>query len=121
MCTPTDQSSTEDKDRFYLELEGVMANTNRLTIVMGDFNASISNSVQGVVGSLGLSTEQMIMVRDWCSLLALMGLHHKHFVSPQTYPPDDMIFTRPKSLSKSQRLCISETTTTTISARHMCV
>ena len=52
---PTDQSSTEDKDQFYSDLDGVMTNANGLTIVMGDFNAAISDSVQGVTGPHGLS------------------------------------------------------------------
>ena len=29
---PTDQSSAEDKDSFYLELKGIMANANGLTM-----------------------------------------------------------------------------------------
>ena len=48
---PTDQSSTEDKDHFYCELESVMTRANGLTMVMGDFNAAIGETVQGVVGS----------------------------------------------------------------------
>ena len=52
---PTVQSSTEDKDHFYSDLDGVMTNANGLTIVMGDFNAAISDSVQGVTGPHGLS------------------------------------------------------------------
>lgn len=42
---PIDQSSTENKDQFYSDLDGVMTNANGLTIVMGDFNAAISDSV----------------------------------------------------------------------------
>ena len=49
---PTDQSSTEDKDQFYLDLDCVMTTAIGLTIVMGDFNAAIGESVQGVVGCL---------------------------------------------------------------------
>ena len=41
---PTDQSSTEDKDQFYSDLDGVMTNANGLTIVMGDFNTAITVS-----------------------------------------------------------------------------
>ena len=52
---PTDQSSTEDKDLFYSDLEGVTTNVNRLVIVMGDFNTTISDSVEDVVGPHGLS------------------------------------------------------------------
>ena len=47
---PTEDSSEEDKEQFYLELDGVMRKTNGLTMIMGDFNASIGKSVQGVVG-----------------------------------------------------------------------
>ena len=51
---PTDQSSTEDKDLFYSDLEGVTTNTNGLIIVMGEFNTAISDNVEGVVGPHGL-------------------------------------------------------------------
>ena len=53
---PTDQSNAEDKDLFYSDLDSVMTNANGLIIVMGDFNAAISDSVQGGVGPHGLST-----------------------------------------------------------------
>ena len=52
---PTDQSSTEDKDLFYSDLESVTTNANGLVIVMGDFNAAISDCVEGMVGPHGLS------------------------------------------------------------------
>ena len=56
---PTDQSSTEDKDHFYCELESVMTSANGLIIVMGNFNAVIGETVQGVVGphELGRKTD----------------------------------------------------------------
>ena len=52
---PTDQSSTVDKDLFYSDLESVTTNATGLVIVMGDFNAPISDSVECVVGPHGLS------------------------------------------------------------------
>ena len=45
----TEQSSTEDKDHFYCELESVMTRAKGLTMVMGDFNAAVGETVQGVV------------------------------------------------------------------------
>ena len=45
---PTDQSSAENKDQFYSELDCVMNTANGLTMVMRDFNAAISGTVQGV-------------------------------------------------------------------------
>lgn len=41
VCAPTDQSSTEDKDHFYFDLESAMTRANGLTIVMGDFYVAI--------------------------------------------------------------------------------
>ena len=54
---PTDQSSVEAKEHFYSDLDHVMANANRLTMVMGDFSATCGESVQGVVGSHGLGRQ----------------------------------------------------------------
>ena len=51
---PNNQCSTEDKDHFYCDLRSVMTRANSLTIVMGDFNAAIGETVQGVVGPHGL-------------------------------------------------------------------
>ena len=52
---PTEQSSTEDKDLYYSGQESVTTNANGLVIVMGDFNAAISDCVEGVIGHHGLS------------------------------------------------------------------
>ena len=53
---PTEQSSMEEKDQFYTDVGCAMNLTaHGLTIVMGDFNAAISKSIQGVVGPYGLS------------------------------------------------------------------
>ena len=51
---PTDQDSTEEKDRFYSDLDRVMSNGNGLAMVMGDFNASVSERMKRVVGPHGL-------------------------------------------------------------------
>ena len=53
---PTEQSSIEEKDQFYTDLDCTMSLTTLgLTVVMGNFNAAISESTQGVVGPYGLS------------------------------------------------------------------
>ena len=51
---PTDHSSTEDKDLFYRNLASALSRGNGLAIFMGDFNKTISETVQGVVGPHGL-------------------------------------------------------------------
>ena len=51
---PTDQCRTEEKDHFYSDLDSVMTRANSLTIVMGDFNATVGEAVQKVVGPRGL-------------------------------------------------------------------
>ena len=47
---PTEDIKEENKEQFYSELDGVMHKVNGLTMVMGDFNASIGESVGGVIG-----------------------------------------------------------------------
>ena len=54
---PTEQNSVEGKDQFYSDLDYAMGSANGLVMVMGDFNAAISESVQGVVGPHGLSRQ----------------------------------------------------------------
>ena len=51
---PTDQDSKEEKDQFYSDLDRVMSNGNGLAMVMGDFNASVSERMKRVVGPHGL-------------------------------------------------------------------
>ena len=53
-CAPTDQDCAEEKDLFYSDLNSVMTNSNGLVMVMGDFKASVSERVRGVVGLYGL-------------------------------------------------------------------
>ena len=55
---PTDQSSVKVKKHFYSDLVHVMANANGLTMVMGNCNATLGETVLGVVGphSLGKQT-----------------------------------------------------------------
>ena len=54
---PTNQASEEMKDQFYAALDGVMTRTNGPTLIIGDFNASLGDSVPGIVGPHGLSKE----------------------------------------------------------------
>ena len=51
---PTDQDYAQEKDLFYSDLDCVMSNGSGLVMVMGDFNASVSERVRGVVGPYGL-------------------------------------------------------------------
>ena len=54
----TDQSSVEVKEHFYSDLDHVMANANCLTHgVMWDFNATLDETMQGVVGLHGLGRQ----------------------------------------------------------------
>ena len=43
---PTDQDCTEEKDQFHSDLDRVMSNGNRLAMVTGDFNASVSERMK---------------------------------------------------------------------------
>ena len=65
---PTNQTSEEVKEQFYADLEGVMTKTNGLTMVLGDFNASIGDSVPGVVGPVVWERKQVTMGRSTLSL-----------------------------------------------------
>ena len=52
---PTNQHNDEEKDEFYNDLDNTLSRGNGLVIIMGDFNASISESVPGVAGTHALS------------------------------------------------------------------
>ena len=47
---PTIQKTVEDKEEFCSDLDRVVSRISELAMVMGDFNAAIGESVQGVVG-----------------------------------------------------------------------
>ena len=47
---PTNQASEEMKDQFYADFDEVMTKTNGLTMVLGDFNASLGDNVPGIDG-----------------------------------------------------------------------
>ena len=51
---PTDQDSTEEKDRFCSDLDRVISNGNGLAMVMADFIASVSERMKRVVESHGV-------------------------------------------------------------------
>ena len=92
---PTDQSSTEDKDLFYLDLESVTTNANEFVIVMGDFNSAISDSVEGVVGPHGLSRgtndngERLVSFASGNDLTITNSLFpHKCIHQASWYPPN---------------------------------
>ena len=54
---PTNQASEELKDQFHAALDVIMTKTNGLTMILGDFNASLGDSVPGIGGPLGLRKE----------------------------------------------------------------
>lgn len=69
---PTNQDSNEEKDKFYEDLNCVVSRGNEKVMVMGDFNASVSDDkLHGVVGLYGLRSKASEMVKDWCHLHVL--------------------------------------------------
>ena len=48
---------SEEMNLFYAALHGVMTKTNGLTLILEDVNASLGDSVPGIVGPHGLSKE----------------------------------------------------------------
>ena len=92
---PTDQSSTEDKDLFYRNLELTLNRGNGLAIIMGDFNATISETVQGVVGPHGLGRRTTDNGERLVSFASTNGLcitstmfSHKRIHQATWYPPN---------------------------------
>ena len=53
---PTNQDSTEEKDQFYEDLNCIVTRGNGQVMVMGNFNALVSEKLHGVVGPHGLET-----------------------------------------------------------------
>ena len=92
---PTEDSSEEDKEQFYLELDGVMRKANGLTMVMGNFNATIGESVKGVVGPHALERRTS---RNGERLVSFTSAHgmcvtntvfpHKSIHQHSWYPPN---------------------------------
>ena len=92
---PTEDSSEDDKEQFYSELDGVMRKANGLTMVMGDFNASIGESVQGVVGSHALGKRASSNEKKLVSFACAHGMcmtntvfPYKHIYQYSWYPPN---------------------------------
>ena len=92
---PTNQSSVEDKEQFYSDLDTVMTRTGGLTIVMGDFNATLGESVLGVIGNHGLSRQTSDNGERLMSFASGNGLcivntlfPHKQIHQATWYPPD---------------------------------
>ena len=54
---PTNQDSNEEKDKFYEDLNYVVSRGNGNVMVIGDFNASVSDRLHGVVGPYGLRSK----------------------------------------------------------------
>ena len=92
---PTDQDCAEMQDRFYSDLDCVMNNGNGLVMVMGDFNASVSEGVKGVVGPYGLGNRTSDNGERLVSFASTHGLcitntffPHKRIHTASWYPPD---------------------------------
>ena len=119
--TPTDQSSMEDKDQFSSDLDCVITTANGLTIVMGDFNAAIGESVQGVVGCHGLTESTSDNGKRLMSFASVHGL----CITNTMFPTNR--FTRQHSTHQipmpnlHQGLRAGKAETQTISPGHSCV
>ena len=91
----TEHSSTEDKDHFYCELESVMTRAKGLTIVLGDFNAAVGETVQGVVRLHRLGRKTNDNVERLVSFATSNGMciantlfPHKSIHQTTWYPPN---------------------------------
>ena len=91
---PTDQDSTEEKDQFYSDLDRVMRNGNGLVMVMGDFNASVSERMKRVGGPHGLGRctsdngERLISFANTNGMcISNTFLPHKSIHQASWYPP----------------------------------
>ena len=92
---PTNQSTVEDKEQFYSDLDGVVSRTSGLTMVMGDFNAAIGKSVPGVVGNHLIGGQTSDNGERLVSFASVNGLcitntffPHKQIHQATWYPPD---------------------------------
>ena len=92
---PTNQGSEEEKDQFYDELDCVVTRGNGRVMVMGDFNASVSEKLHGVVGIHGLEKttsdngERLVSFAGANSLcITNTFFPHKHIHQATWYPPD---------------------------------
>ena len=92
---PTNQHSNEEKDEFYNDLDNTISRGNGLVMIMGDFNAAISESVPGVSGTHALSNNTSDNGYRLISFASTHGLcimntffEHKHIHLATWYPPD---------------------------------
>ena len=92
---PTDQSSVEVKEHFYSDLDHVMANANGRTMVMGAFDTTLGETVQGVVGPHGLGRQTSNNGKRLVAFASANGLcitntvfPHKQIHQATWYPPD---------------------------------
>ena len=70
---PTENNNEESKEQFYSELDGVMHKVYGLKLVVGDFNASVGKSVNGVVGPHALRRRTSRMGTGFCHLPLYTG------------------------------------------------
>ena len=91
---PTENSNDEDK-KFYMELDVVMRKANGIEIVMGDFNATIGESVKGVVRPHTLGRKTSSNKEKLVSFASAHGMCETNTVFPHKrinqhlwYPPN---------------------------------
>ena len=93
---PTEDSNDKDKEKFYMELDGVMCKANGIAIVMWDFNATIGESVKGVVGPHALGRKTSSNGEKLVSFASAHGMCVTNTVfPPQAYPPTFVVSTKP--------------------------
>ena len=92
---PTDRASNEEKDKFYEDLNCVVSRGHGHVMVMGDFNASVSDKLHGVVGPYGLGSRASENGERLVSFACVNGLcvantffPHKRIHQATWYPPD---------------------------------
>ena len=92
---PIDQASNEERDKFYEDLNCVVSRGHGHMMVMGDFNASVSDKLHGVVGPYGLRSRASDNGERLVSFACANGLcvtntffPYKRIHQATWYPPD---------------------------------
>ena len=88
---PIDRDSNEEKDKFYEDLNCVVSRGHGHVMVMGDFNASVSDKLHGVVGHYGLGSRASDNGERLVTFACANGLCVTNTLFPHQatwYPPD---------------------------------
>ena len=90
-----DWDSNEEKDKFYEDISCVVSRGHGHVMVMGDFNASVSDKLHGVVGPYGLGSRASDNGERLVTFACANGLcvtntffPHKCIHQATWYPPD---------------------------------